>query len=333
MVVANFVVEHLHPVVGVDEDAGTGRHPGHRRARNAEVGGVVVNHSIVEHPGAVAFLRQVRHVEHQNAAGVVDCHIAEHVRMDGVLDLDARHVEFGPAVADHDVARLADVDAGVRCADGHRALDEGVFGLHRVNAVGAVLSARAAGPFGAHPAHGDVAPVGDFQGIAGCVLNGKILNGEVAGRHQQAFGTRQLSCEAQDGLIHARPTDRDAVRVEHQAPVQAQRARRNLNDRPGHCRLDLQPEGLLRTRRRGRRRLIRRLATSEQCGGQQAKRSVNVNAHVFLLELAASLQQPTHPVDGLTTNRPLGGGGAPVFSWCVGRSAASRPIRRRAWCR
>ena len=221
LVVADFVIEHLHPVVGVDEDAGTGGHPGHRRARNAEVGGVVVNHSIVEHPGAVAFLWQVRHVEHQNAAGVVDRHVAEHVRMDGVLDLDARHIEFGPAVAHHDVARLADVDAGVRCADGHRALDEGVFGLHRVDAVGAVLSARAAGPFGAHPAHGDVAPVGDFQGVTGGVLNGEILDGEVAGGHQQTLRTRQLPCEAQDGLIHACPADRDAVRVEHQAPLQA----------------------------------------------------------------------------------------------------------------
>ena len=248
----------------------------------------------------MAFFRQVRHVEHENAAGIVGRHVAEHVRMNGVLDLNARHVEFGPAVAHHDVARLADVNAGVRCADGHRALDQGVFGLHRVDAVSAVLGARAAGPFGAHPAHGDVAPVGDFQGIAGGVLDGEILNREVAGRHQQTLSARQLPLEAQDGLVHAGATDRDAIGVEDQAPLQAQGACRNLDDRPRRSRLNLQPESLLRARRRGGWCLLDRLATREQSGGKQHGQSVKVNAHGFLLEWATSLQQPIHAVDGLS---------------------------------
>src|SRR5690606_27658388 len=111
--------------------------------------------------GVAAHDRQVREVEHQDAAGVVGGDVVVDVGVGRVLDLDAGDVVFGAAVADDDVVRLADIDAGVGGAVHGDALDQDVLRLDRIDAIGAVLGLGPAGPF-----DGEI-PVGDVVGALG----------------------------------------------------------------------------------------------------------------------------------------------------------------------
>ena len=65
------VVEDLDPVVGIDDYPGAGRNARNCTAGRCEVSRVVACYPIVEYARAVTFLRQVGHIENQNAAGVV----------------------------------------------------------------------------------------------------------------------------------------------------------------------------------------------------------------------------------------------------------------------
>src|SRR3546814_11504870 len=106
--------------------------------------------------GGVPRLRQVGHVEHQDAAGVAGGDVVIHVGADAVLDPDPGHVLLGAVAAHHHVLRLADVDAATRGAAHHRVLDHHVPGLHRVLPVVSVVDSLAACPSLPHPPDADV---------------------------------------------------------------------------------------------------------------------------------------------------------------------------------
>src|SRR5690606_22500057 len=210
----DLAAEDLDVVVGHDHHARAGRHRGHRRALATEVVVVVGDDAVVEHARGVPGLRQVGHVEHQDAPGIPGGDVVVHVRADAVLDLDPGHVLLGAVAAHHHVLRLADVDAGVGGADHHRVLDQHVLRLHRVQAVGAVVGVRTVGPLHAHAADGDVLALVDLQAVALAVLDGEVLQGEVVGIDDQALGTAALALEAEDGLVHARAADGHAVHAQ-----------------------------------------------------------------------------------------------------------------------
>src|SRR5699024_3724788 len=136
LVVGNGVVEYLDAVVGVDDDARTGRHAGHRRTLGAEIRVVVLVHVVLEHTRGVSVHGQVGHVEHQDAAGVVGRGVAVDIGVGRVFDLAAGDVAGHRVVAHDGVFRLADIDARVRRVLGHAILDQQVFGADRVQAVG-----------------------------------------------------------------------------------------------------------------------------------------------------------------------------------------------------
>src|SRR5690606_38923144 len=161
-VIANVVVEDLDLVVGVDQYAGTGRDTGYRRALVAEVVVIVAFDLVAIDPRGMPRLRQIGHVEYQDAAGIAGGDIVVDVGTDGVLDLDTRNVALGTAVAHHHVARLPDIDAGVRGTDGHHAVDQHILGLHRVDAVGTILGSWAVGPLGTHATDDDVLAAHDL---------------------------------------------------------------------------------------------------------------------------------------------------------------------------
>src|SRR3546814_2007441 len=104
-VVGNLVAEDLYIVVGHDHHARAGRHRGHRGTRAPEVVVVVGDDAVVEHTGGVPRLRQVGHVEHQDAAGVAGGDVVIHVGADAVLDLDPGHVLLGAVAAHHQIGR------------------------------------------------------------------------------------------------------------------------------------------------------------------------------------------------------------------------------------
>ncbi len=91
-----------------------GWHACHDIAFRREIGRVVVDNDIVEHAHvAPALLRDVRQVEHQDAARVVDRQVVIDVCAVAVLDLDPGDIIFGNRIAHDDVARLAHVNPGV----------------------------------------------------------------------------------------------------------------------------------------------------------------------------------------------------------------------------
>ena len=146
---------------------GAGRHAADDRAGRGEVRRVVGFDPIVKHAhGVAAMLRQVRQVEHQDAAGVVPRRVVEDVGVEAVLDLDPRHIVLGDIVANDDVAGLADIDAGVRGAAHDRLLDQHVRAVHRIEPVGAVVAVGSARPFRAHAVEGDALAVARLDRIA-----------------------------------------------------------------------------------------------------------------------------------------------------------------------
>ncbi len=181
---------------------------------------VVGDHLVVEHPDVAALLLQAGHVEHQDAAGVAGGDVVVDVGVDGVLDLDAGHVLLCAAAPHDDAIGLAHVDAGVRRADGNRVLDQHVLRQHRIQAVGAVLGARTAGPFDLHAPDGDVFRLADLQAVALGILDGQVLDGEVVAVDQQALGAGFLALEAEHGLVHAGAADGHAVRAQGQAAIE-----------------------------------------------------------------------------------------------------------------
>src|SRR3546814_11261272 len=77
-------------------------------------------------------------------------------------------------------------------------------GLHRVQAVGAVVGVRAVGPFHPHPADGDVLSLVDLDPVALAVLDREALQGEVVGVDDQPLGAAALALDAEHGLVHHR---------------------------------------------------------------------------------------------------------------------------------
>ncbi len=59
---------------------------------------------------------------------------------------------------------------------------------------------RSAGPFGADAAEGDAVGAGNFDGVAACVFDREILEGDRPGGDQQAFaaGTGLAAAEIED---------------------------------------------------------------------------------------------------------------------------------------
>ena len=227
--IADLIAENLDLVIGIDHDAGPGRNARDGRAGMTEIAGIVLENLVVIDARAIAGLRQVRHVEDQNAARIVGRHIVVDVRADRILDLDSGDIEFRPAVADNHITRLADIDAGIRCADGHHAFNQRVRGLHGINAISAIVRIGTIGPFGAHPADDDVFTLIHLQRIATRILDGQVLNGEIAGRDQQAFRAGRLVGKGQYGFVHTGPANGDTIHGQGQRPFEGKDAGRNFD--------------------------------------------------------------------------------------------------------
>ena len=103
-----------------------------------------------------ALLRQVRQVENEDATGIVACDVLVDVGAEGILDLDARDIEFGKAVAHDDTVALADIDAGIRRTAHGDIVDQHVLRRHRIDAIGTVLLARPVGPLDPEIGEGDL---------------------------------------------------------------------------------------------------------------------------------------------------------------------------------
>src|SRR5690606_15390007 len=136
LVAGDDVVEHVNPVSGQDHHAGAGGHLADDIAFGRKVLGVVVDDLVVEDPGMVTGLGQVGHVEHQDAAGIVGGDVVIHIGVDGIFGFDARHVVFGAAAANDDIAGLTDINAGIRCADGHAVFNQHVVAVDGIETVG-----------------------------------------------------------------------------------------------------------------------------------------------------------------------------------------------------
>ena len=88
-------------------------------AGRREIGRVVSLDPVVEHAGRLAALDfQIGQVEHEDAAGIVGGDIVVDVGKGRILDLDAGDVVLGAGIANDDLTRLADINAGVGRADG-----------------------------------------------------------------------------------------------------------------------------------------------------------------------------------------------------------------------
>ncbi len=115
--------------------------------------------------------------------------------MKRIFDLDAGHVALGPVIAHDHVARLTDVDARIGSANRHTFFEQHVHGLHRVDAIGAVVLIRTIGPFDTNAADDDVASAVDLESIARSILDRQVLDREIARIHEQAFGSLYLPLE------------------------------------------------------------------------------------------------------------------------------------------
>ena len=233
-VVGDAVLEYLDLGVGHHHHAGAHGDAADNVTGGREIGGVVVDHRVVEHAHRMAaLLGQARQVEYQNAAGVVARHVVIDVGHVAVLDLDTGDVVFGQRVADDDVVGLAHIDARVRRAARHRAVDQHVLAGNGIQAVGAVQGIRPVGPFSAHAQESDAVGADHLDGVALGVLDGEIHQRHAGAFHQKAFGAGFLAAEGQDGLVHARALDGHVVHVERQAVAEFVAARAEFDDRAG----------------------------------------------------------------------------------------------------
>ena len=163
MIVGEAIAEDFDAVVGEDHHAGAGRDCAYDIALGGEVIDIVAVNFVVEDAGVATALHwQVRQVENQNASGVVRRDVIVDVGESGVLDLDACDIVFGAGVAHDNLARLAYVNARIGSADRDRAFNEDVLRLHRIDAIGAVGSERAASPLGSNIAYDHVFALIDF---------------------------------------------------------------------------------------------------------------------------------------------------------------------------
>src|SRR3546814_11352555 len=64
-----------------------------------------------------------------------------------MLDLDPRDILHHDRIAHDDILRLADIDAGIRCAADIDAVDQHVAAFDRIDALGAVGVLWPSGPF------------------------------------------------------------------------------------------------------------------------------------------------------------------------------------------
>ncbi len=125
---------------------------------------------------------------------------------------------------------MAHVNARVRGTERRRILDQDIFALDRINAVGAIRGFGTAGPLNSYIAYGDVFAVIDFQAVALAVFDGNVFDGEIARIHQHAFGTRNFILEGQDAFIRARAAYRYAVRTQGENTIQRMPAGGDFDD-------------------------------------------------------------------------------------------------------
>ena len=184
-----------------------------------------------------ALLRQAGQIEDQDAAGVAGCLIAIDIGAVGILDLNAGDIESGARIADDDVLRLADIDAGVGGADGFAILDQDIARGNRIKAISAIGLGRAVGPFGAQIAKGDGVRTVGLDGIALGVLDGKAFQQDTVGGDEQAFAAGGLVLEGEDRSIGAGADDRHIVHVEREAGGEPEGAGRQAY-RVARCRKD-----------------------------------------------------------------------------------------------
>ena len=120
-------------------------------------------------------------------------------------------------VAHDDVLALADIDAGVGGAAHRDAVDQHVLRRDRIDAVGAVLLVRPAGPFDAQIAEGDLVGALRLDAVALGVLDREVLEHDAVGGDQQALAGAGLALEGEDGLVGPGALHRDVVDIERQA--------------------------------------------------------------------------------------------------------------------
>ncbi len=188
-----------------------------------------------------AHLRQVRKIEDEDAAGIAARGVAIDVGEHGIFDLDAGDIVFGEAVPDHDLLRLADIDAGIRRAAHGDAIDEDVGGTDRIDAVGAVLRVGAVRPFDAEIDEADAVDALRLDTVALGVFDRKAGQEHAVRRHQQPLARALLALEAEHGPARTGALHGHAVDVERQAVAERIAAGR---ERHGVARCRLYERGL-----------------------------------------------------------------------------------------
>ena len=99
------------------------------------------------------------------------------------------------------MARLADIDPGVRRSpDGH-SVDQHVLGLDRVDPVGAVLLRGSAGPFDPQLTIDDAIGALGFDAIATGVLDGKALEPDIISGDEETLTGGHLAREREEGGV------------------------------------------------------------------------------------------------------------------------------------
>ncbi len=114
-----------------------------------------------------------------------------------------------------------------------RFLDQHVLALHRIDAVGAILVARAAGPFRAHPPHRHAIRAVDFQRVALGVFNRQVFDRESVGSYREPCRTALLILKRQDSLVDALAPDGHVLDRERERAVHIQAAFGQFDHRAG----------------------------------------------------------------------------------------------------
>lgn len=177
-----------------------------------------------------SLLLKLGHVEHENAAGVVGCDIVIDIGADRVLNLNSRNIVFSAIVPDDNIARLSDINAGIRSPDRDIAFNQNVGRLHRIDAIRSVLLARTVRPFGPDTADRDILAFVDLERIALCIFDCEILDRKVACGNQQALCPGDLIGKTENGFVHPCPADRYAIHRQAQTAIEIVRPFRNFDD-------------------------------------------------------------------------------------------------------